>query len=108
MRCLRTSRISTARKDLLDIESLDLVTFRRVIAPHLSAIMMAHVIYDQVDPNAAGYSRFWIETVLRGQLQFEGAVFSDDLSMSGAESVGGYPERARHALDEAPRSRRWF
>ena len=37
--------------------------------------------------------------MLRGQLEFEGVVFSDDLSMSGAESVGGYPERARAALD---------
>ena len=69
-----------------------------VIATHLTGIMMAHVIYDQVDPQAAGYSRYWIETVLRGQLQFDGIVFSDDLSMSGAESVGGYAERARQAL----------
>ncbi len=36
--------------------------------------------------------------MLRGQLGFEGIVFSDDLSMSGAESVGGYAERAKHAL----------
>ena len=61
--------------------------------------MMAHVIYDRVDSSAAGYSRVWIESVLRGQLEFEGVVFSDDLSMSGAESVGGYAERAAHALD---------
>jgi beta-N-acetylhexosaminidase len=70
-----------------------------VINTHLAGIMMAHVIYDQVDAQAAGYSRYWIETVLREQLEFEGIVFSDDLSMSGAESVGGYTQRARRALD---------
>ena len=86
------------RRNIAEIEALDLVPFRRVIATHLTGIMMAHVIYDQVDPQAAGYSRYWIETVLRGQLQFDGIVFSDDLSMSGAESVGGYAERARQAL----------
>jgi beta-N-acetylhexosaminidase len=86
------------RRSFVEIETLDLVPFRRVIATHLAGIMMAHVIYDHVDENAAGYSRYWIETVLRTQLEFDGIVFSDDLSMSGAESVGGYPERARHAL----------
>jgi beta-N-acetylhexosaminidase len=86
------------RRPFDEIEALDLVPFRRVINTHLAGIMMAHVIYDQVDALAAGYSRYWIETVLRGQLEFDGVVFSDDLSMSGAESVGGYAERARQAL----------
>lgn len=86
------------RRSFVDIENLDLVPFRRVINTHLAGIMMAHVIYEQVDKLAAGYSRYWIETVLREQLQFNGIVFSDDLSMCGAESVGGYPERARLAL----------
>lgn len=86
------------RRKFIEIETLDLVPFRRVIATHLAGIMMAHVIYDQVDEHAAGYSNYWIETVLREQMEFDGIVFSDDLSMSGAESVGGYPERARRAL----------
>ena len=84
---------------LEEINALDLIPFRRVIANHLGGIMMAHVIYDQVDDYAAGYSRRWIEEILRGKLGFEGVVFSDDLSMSGAESVGGYVDRARVALN---------
>ncbi|MDJ0833511.1 MAG: beta-N-acetylhexosaminidase [Gammaproteobacteria bacterium] len=76
----------------------DLVPFRQVIQTHLAGIMMAHVIYEQVDERPAGYSDYWIEQVLRQQLGFEGAVFSDDLSMSGAESVGGYPQRAQASL----------
>jgi beta-N-acetylhexosaminidase len=87
------------RRSFADIESKDLLPFRRVIATHLTGIMMAHVIYEQVDPMPAGYSRHWIETVLRNQLGFDGIVFSDDLSMSGAESVGGYAERARASLE---------
>ena len=87
------------RRSFADIAALDLVPFRRVIDTHLAGIMMAHVIYDQVDAQAAGYSHHWIDTVLRRQLGFEGVVFSDDLSMSGAETVGGYPERARHSLE---------
>jgi len=87
------------RRSFDEIEALDLVPFRRVIDTHLAGIMMAHVIYERVDGRAAGYSRYWIETVLRRQLGFEGTVFSDDLSMSGAEAVGGYAERARAALD---------
>ncbi len=86
------------RRSLATIEAHDLVPFRRVINTHLAGIMMAHVIYDQVDEQPAGYSRFWIQDMLRGRLGFEGVVFSDDLSMSGAETVGGYPERAKASL----------
>ena len=86
------------RRGFADIEAQDLIPFRRVIATHLTGIMMAHVIYEQVDEMPAGYSRYWIEEVLRNQLEFDGIVFSDDLSMSGAESVGGYADRARASL----------
>ncbi len=86
-------------RSLEDIEALDLIPFRRVIATHLGGIMMAHVIYDQIDEIAAGYSQRWIEEILRGQLGFEGVIFSDDLSMSGAESVGSYADRAQAALN---------
>ena len=87
------------RREFLEIEATDLIPFRRVISTHLAGMMMAHVVYDQVDPLAAGYSKIWIESILREQLGFNGIIFSDDLTMSGAESVGGYPERARLSLE---------
>jgi beta-N-acetylhexosaminidase len=86
------------RRDFNAIEMSDLIPFRLVINTHLAGIMMAHVVYEQVDTFAAGFSKIWVDSVLRQQLGFEGVIFSDDLSMSGAESVGGYAERGKLSL----------
>ncbi|MBT8118391.1 MAG: beta-N-acetylhexosaminidase [Gammaproteobacteria bacterium] len=76
----------------------DIVPFKSMIENKLAGIMPAHVIYDQVDPMPAGYSSFWIQNILRQRLDFQGAVFSDDLSMEAAGIAGGYGERAEAAL----------
>ena len=81
-----------------DILKKDLVPFRATIEAGLAGVMPAHVIYGQVDPEPAGYSKHWLQEVLRGKLGFEGIIFSDDLSMEGASVAGGVPERARAAL----------
>ena len=76
----------------------DIIPFERMIRNKLSAIMPAHVIYDQVDDKPAGYSAFWLQTVLRERFNFQGVIFSDDLTMEAACIAGGYPERADQAL----------
>jgi len=81
-----------------EIMRKDVAPYRPVIAAGLKGVMPAHVIYPQADPEPAGYSRYWLQTVLRGELGFEGLIFSDDLSMEGASTAGGVPERARAAL----------
>ena len=76
----------------------DIAPYRMAFQAGLAAVMPAHVVYSQCDAEPAGYSKYWLEDVLRGKLGFEGLVFSDDLSMAGASAVGGPPERARAAL----------
>lgn len=90
--------VPTDERPAKDIFRKDLLPYEAAIKAGLAAIMPAHVIYPQADPEPAGYSKYWLHDVLRGKLGFDGLIFSDDLSMQGAATAGGIAERARAAL----------
>ena len=94
------SHIATPIDDrsLEEIMHNDVQPFKQLIKSGMKGIMPAHVIYQQVDQMPAGFSEVWLQRVLRKQLGFEGAIFSDDLSMHGASVVGDFEQRARQAL----------
>ena len=90
--------IPVDEREFVDIEMADIVPFRRMISYGLTAVMPAHVIYPKVDARPAGFSPVWLKDILRGQLGFEGVIFSDDLSMEGATVAGNIVQRAEAAL----------
>jgi beta-N-acetylhexosaminidase len=86
-------------RSLDEIRALDLIPFVAGIEAKADAVMMAHVVYPAVAPEPAGYSKRWIEDILRTEMGFRGVVFSDDIGMAAAFSAGGIKSRIDAHLD---------
>ena len=84
-------------RDLEDLLKKDLKPFF-ALAKKLDGVMPAHITFPKVDPSSVGFSSFWLKHILRNNLGFEGIIFSDDLSMRGADVAGGYADKARLAF----------
>ncbi len=84
-------------RDLDTLRQKDFIPFKQLISQGLEGIMPAHVLYPNIDNQQAGFSTFWIQKILRAELQFNGTVFSDDLSMAGAATAGSVADRAKQA-----------
>jgi len=86
------------KRPLNDIMMEDIIPFERMINYGLAAVMPAHVVYPAIDDKPAGYSYIWLQNILRQRLNFQGVIFSDDLSMEAAGVVGDFSQRAEQAL----------
>lgn len=84
-------------RSLKDILASDAAPYQW-LGPVISAVMPAHVIYPKVSPDPAGFSRRWLQSILRRRLGFDGLVFSDDLTMEAASVAGDITARATAAL----------
>lgn len=80
-----------------DIWQKDLLPYRQ-LKNKLAGIMTAHIIYEKIDKHPTSFSKYWLHEVLRKKINFTGTIFSDDLSMAGANYAGNYIERAQLAL----------
>ncbi len=86
------------RREFADVTG-DLAPYRRLIANGLPGVMVAHILFPAVDDTPSSLSGRWIRDVLRGEMRFQGVVFSDDLSMGGAAAAfGDVVTRATRAL----------
>ena len=78
----------------------DMQPYERLVSNgSIAGVMLAHIVYEQLDPTPAGFSPYWIERELRTRIGFGGAVFSDDLSMKATAAYGTMAERARLSLE---------
>ena len=90
-----------AAKDLRELEELydcDLKPYI-VLQEALQGIMSAHLTFPNIDSDSVGFSYFWLTTILREQIGFSGVIFSDDLSMKGADVAGNFSDKAQMALE---------
>ncbi len=87
--------LPTDRRLLSRLRTTDLYPFQHLIRHGLAAIMPAHIRYPACDHQPAGSSRIWLQAILRREMQFRGAILSDDLNMRAA--VTHYPDPATRA-----------
>ena len=97
--CTMDSHFSMAvdERYMDDLSAQDLVPFKE-LNKIITGIMPAHVIYPEVDPLPAGFSKYWLQEVLRRQFGFDGAIISDCLSMQGSGFTKKMVEGAELAL----------
>lgn len=86
-------------RPLEEIERDDLIPFMTLVKTGLPAVMAAHIIFNQVDRSPVGFSRKWLHDILRSKIGFKGIVFSDDLSMEGANISAHYEDRVKAAKE---------
>ena len=100
--CVADSHITmpTDTRTLDELTAHDLKPFTSLIASkHLDGVMPAHITFPAIDAdNATGFSSYWLNTILREQLKFEGIIISDCLGMTGAD-IGSLLTRSIQALE---------
>ena len=92
--------LPTDSRTIDEVRQHDLVPYKALIN-EIEGVMSAHVLFDQCSDDIPTYSSYWLQTILRDELQFEGVVFSDDLTMQGAIDATEKPsiiESAQRAI----------
>jgi len=80
-----------------ELETHDLLPFQ-ILKEKLGGIMTAHILFPSIDSNIVTFSKYWISEILRKKINFQGIIFSDDLSMKGTEAEGSISQKIQKAF----------
>lgn len=91
--------LPTDTRTFAEIANSDLLPFAALVKKGISAMMAAHIVFPAIDALPVSYSRRWLQDILRSQLKFQGTIFSDDLTMEGANISENYADRVKAARE---------
>lgn len=80
-------------RSLSEIEQDDMIPFVAMINAGIKGMMPAHIIFPKVDNKTVGFSKVWLQDILRKKFAYQGVIFSDDLNMEGANISSRYADR---------------
>ena len=90
--------LPTVDKTEAELEALELIPFR-ALAPEAPAMMTAHIVYPQIDPDhPATLSKPILTGILRDHIGFDGVVITDALMMKAVHDRYGHARGAVLAL----------
>ncbi|TVY00611.1 beta-N-acetylhexosaminidase [Cohnella terricola] len=82
------------------LEAMEWVPFRTAIEEGADAVMVAHIFFPVVDPDApASFSKVIIGEQLRGTLGFDGVVITDDMTMGAIAQHYGLEDAALKSVE---------
>ena len=71
-------------KTLDELMAYDIAPYRDVIEAGVDGILVAHILYPEVDPDyISSMSHIFLTHILRNELGFDGLIISDDIRMAG-------------------------
>ena len=86
-------------KTKAELEEMELKPFKAAIASDIPGIMVGHILCSELDPdNPASLSKAIVTNLLKGELGFNGVVFTDDLTMGAVSEQYTADEAAVRAL----------
>lgn len=92
--------LPVVHRSLDELRSRELLPFAAMVRAGAKIIMSAHILYPGIDANfPATLSRLWLDGVLRGELDFQGVITTDDTGMGAVSALFSKPGAAVRALE---------
>ena len=88
---------SADHRSIAQLEQHDILPFS-FLSNRLGGVMTAHISFPEIDHDIPTFSKFWLQEILRGKMQFKGIIFSDDLSMKGTDFLGDIITKTQKSL----------